>query len=238
MSTCNECKNWTTRRVTDYGSGDRITNWAAPDGKGACSELKIETDAEFGCNKFAPFDGGAIATTSGTMPALNPHWVRNWKNGAPWMHSQAGPCPDCRGKGSDHGTCMRCVGTGKVRYYDDGFIGEERTRLHPKEKEQTEPLKCPKCKNVVDIRWVACPLCGHRLEGMADPESVGLGNQGQTGKSQAREQFTEEVARDIDSMNERNEKIAKLRRMTVENNCTPEEAATAKEMADKLEAMQ
>jgi hypothetical protein len=28
---------------------------------------------------------------------------------------------------------MRCVGTGGVRYYDDGYVGEEATRRHPKE---------------------------------------------------------------------------------------------------------
>jgi hypothetical protein len=72
----------------------------------------------------------------------------------------------------------QCAGTGIVRYYEDGFVGEEHTRLHPKEKAMTEPPKCGKCSRNIDIKWVACPYCGNRLEAMAETVTLGEGNAG------------------------------------------------------------
>ena len=31
------------------------------------------------------------------------------------------------------GVCGRCQGIGQVRFYDDGYVGEESTRRHPME---------------------------------------------------------------------------------------------------------
>ena len=45
-----------------------------------------------------------------------------------------GKCPNCSGLGcrvSNGRACDRCVGTGQVRFYSDGHIGNERTRTHP-----------------------------------------------------------------------------------------------------------
>ena len=228
---CGDCNNWTVARVTKYGDGSEVVNWRAPEGEGGCSVLKTNTAADFGCTKFAP-----LATSAIVVPGSR-HVVRDWKNGAPWQHHVVGPCPDCKGRGSDGGPCHRCAGTGKVRYYDDGFIGEEQTRLHPKEREHVEPLRCKTCSEVVDVKWKACPMCGTRLEPVAETEYVGgLGNEGgdyRRNGSAAREN----LKADIDAMNDRSERIAACRRMTVENGCTEAEVATAAAMADKLEAM-
>jgi len=129
MTHCADCKNWTTRIVTRYTDGSEIIHYEGATEEmpylGRCSALDdLETKWTFGCNEF----------TEGSDHTK----VLKTKEGSPWQHSHAGPCPDCKGAGSseDAGAgCYRCVGTGKVRYYDDGFIGEERTRKHPKELE-------------------------------------------------------------------------------------------------------
>jgi hypothetical protein len=224
---CDGCQKWTVKRVTRYGDGSEVVNWKAPDGKGRCGVLDIDTAGDFGCTSFE----AAAASDA-------PHVVGNWKNGAPWQHHASGPCPDCRGRGSDTGVCRRCAGTGKVRYYDDGFIGEEQTRLHPKEKETAEPLKCWKCATlVVDLKWIHCPVCGARLETPMETENVdGLGNAGGDFKPDNEERAAD-LGADIADMNDRDAKMAAMRRMTEENGCTADEAAAAKEMADRLEAM-
>jgi hypothetical protein len=230
---CDGCKNWTTAKVTGYSDGSEVINWKAPDGKGRCDILKIDTTPEFGCVSFAQIPAGSLVLHVGA------HIQKTWKNGAPWMHHIVGPCPDCRGRGSDSGVCNRCAGTGKVRYYDDGFIGEEQTRLHPMEKNETLPLKCPSCGEIVKVKWMACPMCGRNLvEPPAETEYVdGLGNAGGDFKNEAKTKRASDLNQDINAMNDRNEKIAALRRMTTDNGCTLSEADTAAAMADKLEAM-
>lgn len=235
---CDGCNNWTVRRVTRYGDGSEVVNWKAPDGKGRCSVLDLDTLAEFGCTSFEPLAVSAVTVVNG-VPMAPPHVVSNWKNGAPWMHSVNGPCPECKGRGSDSGVCHRCAGTGHVRYYDDGFIGEEQTRLHPEELKTAEPLKCRKCAALIaDLKWVHCPVCGTRLETPAETEYVdGLGNAGGDFKPEDKAQRAADLGESIDAMNDRDAKLSALRRMTVENGCTEPEAATAREMADRLEAM-
>lgn len=117
---CAGCANWITKRETVYEDGSRIVTYAAPDETAArCELLKIDTASNFGCNSFAPGE----------------HTVVTEKTGAPWQHWKMGPCPNCQGAGSSGGACHRCAGTGNVRFYDDGYIGEEQTRKHPKEAE-------------------------------------------------------------------------------------------------------
>lgn len=178
--TCQGCARWITAEVTDYGNGERITNWAAPDGVGRCENFTqpdrpFLTPPAFGCTEHKPGDV---------------HVVRHRKLGAPWQHSRAGPCPDCQGLGgawtasvvdgaptiSGRG-CNRCAGTGKVRHYDDGHVGEERTRLHPKEK--PVPIICKGCSKEMLAHWVACPYCGGKLEPPAEVEDLGEGNAGE-----------------------------------------------------------
>ncbi len=56
-------------------------------------------------------------------------------------------------------------------------------------------------------------------------------------RSDAKAERASHLREDIDAMNDRNDRLDAMRRMTVENGCTEEEAATAKEMANRLEAM-
>lgn len=148
---CDRCEHWTTRRETRYENGEVVANWEAPDGQGECDKLGHNTDADFGCVKF--------------LETEKTHVVVAFKGGEPWQHWTVVPCPDCSGAGSTYRACHRCAGTGRVRRYDDGYVGEEQTRLHPKEKEllaRAKP-KCSACAKDVDRAWVACPYCGTRL---------------------------------------------------------------------------
>lgn len=160
MSNCSSCGNWITRRVTAYDDGSEVENFRAPDGKGHCEVLNIDTAPEFGCNSHVAGDGHVIIAK---------------KTGAPWQSWHMGPCPDCSAKGNaGEGACDRCTGTGNVRYYDDGFVGEEKTRMHPKEKDAkayTGP-KCLGCGRDVEPEWVSCPRCGHKLDAVAAVEKV------------------------------------------------------------------
>lgn len=158
---CDGCAWWNQVTKTVYDDGSEVENFRSPDGKGHCGALEIDTDPDFGCNKYVPGENRVHITAR--------------KSGSPWNHSKAGPCPDCSGKGNaGDGSCDRCQGTGKVRHYDDGFIGEERTRLHPKEREMAAPPKCVGCGREMNREWVACPACGHRREMPAVPEIVAL----------------------------------------------------------------
>lgn len=116
---CALCGHWTTSCVNQYENGEELVTYAAPADKGMCSVLNTETPSNFGCVQF---EEGS-------------HKEITFKTGEPWQHFVMIPCPDCRGKGSEYAACNRCAGTALVRKYDDGFIGEERTRMHPKEKE-------------------------------------------------------------------------------------------------------
>ena len=157
---CLGCAHWILARTTAYADGSMIDTFRAPEGKGRCESLNIDTAPDFGCTGYAE-DGG------------HPHVITTHKVGAPWQHWKMGPCPDCSGKGNaGDGACHRCAGTHQVRYYEDGFIGEERTRLHPKEREVAPKPTCGGCKREIDIGWVACPFCGHKLEPVAAVEKV------------------------------------------------------------------
>jgi len=120
---CDGCANWITAVRTAYDDGSTVTNREAPEGAGDCRHLRISTAPDFGCAAFAPGDD---------------HVLVERKAGAPWQHFVMIDCPNCRGKGSDGGACHRCAGTGKVRLYDDGHVGEEQTRMHPKEREAAQ----------------------------------------------------------------------------------------------------
>jgi len=139
MTHCAECKKWTTKHVVRYGDGSEIAVFEAPVARGMCSHLAQATSENFGCIFFEAGDSHVVVVAE--------------KKGAPWQHSHAGPCLDCKGAGSSPEAgagCYRCVGTGKVRYYDDGYIGEERTRKHPMEVEH--PTKDNPSYHVVQPR--------------------------------------------------------------------------------------
>lgn len=147
---CERCAHWIVASVTKYGDGTVIENSRCPDGKGKCDTLTIETPAGFHCSSFLEGDD---------------HVVTQFKSGAPWQNFSMGHCPDCRGNGSHNvelrPACNRCAGTAQVRYYDDGFVGEERTRLHP--KEIAKPPQCGGCQRTVEKEWKRCPWCGGSL---------------------------------------------------------------------------
>lgn len=125
--TCDTCANWTVRRRRLYDNGSEIITYEAPAGKGHCEKLGIETPTEFHCAAY--FEG-------------DDHVVTERRDGAPWDHFEYRPCPDCNGRGSvpeaDNTCCQRCMGTARVRFYEDGYVGEEATRLHPEEKKALE----------------------------------------------------------------------------------------------------
>jgi hypothetical protein len=160
MSSCEGCQFWIIRRVNKYSDGQTIEKWSAASGKGHCDKLGIETDADFGCNKW--------------MIDSQDHVEVLYKIGSPHHHFVMIPCPECEGKGN--GTRgHRCAGTGLVRLYDDGYVGDEQTRLHPKEKAQ--PLQCMKCSQGLQPGWAHCPNCGYQTARMAETEVIeGLGS--------------------------------------------------------------
>lgn len=119
---CNSCHFWLLQRKRVYSDGTQRIYFQVVGGKGLCEKLKIETAEGFGCIDFKD------------DPSFD-HIIIDKIEGAPWQHWKMGPCPDCQGRGSgtEGGACGRCAGTGNVRYYEDGHIGDERTRRHPLE---------------------------------------------------------------------------------------------------------
>lgn len=123
---CDECQNWTKRRIIRYADGERVA-WEAVGGQGLCSVLSLNTGPEFFCGKFeAGGTGGDIVEARDMLP---------------WEWWEMIPCPDCRSQGSENdGACYRCAGTANVRRYGDGFVGDERTRRHPMENQPPAPI--------------------------------------------------------------------------------------------------
>ena len=158
---CSSCEHWTLARVTRYDDGSVIDNYRPPEGTGHCESLSLDTAPEFFCAKFSP------------CPSDFDHVYTSHKEGAPWQHWVHVPCPDCKGVGSSYDcACGRCAGTARVRKYDDGYVGEEQHRIHPKEKELNRKPRCGGCQKDMERNWVACPLCGWRYEPPASPEVV------------------------------------------------------------------
>ena len=114
---CDGCGNWVRERKTLYGDGTEIVTYTAPEGKGRCRVLALDTDPTFGCTSFQ--EGGHVDITP--------------KTGFPHHHFVMIHCPACSGNPGGGG--CKCAGTGLVRLYDDGYVGDERTRRHPKDAE-------------------------------------------------------------------------------------------------------
>lgn len=162
---CHTCDYWLIHKFTTYDDGSIVDNFKARDGFGFCEKFTRETEAEFGCG---------FCEESGWN-----HITKSHKAGAPWQHWEVKACPDCKLEGNDEigrgSGCKRCAGTGKVRWYDDGFIGEEQTRLHPEQKKRMQlgPPKCVKCERDLDANWVSCPWCGTRTNKPSELEVIG-----------------------------------------------------------------
>lgn len=158
---CSTCALWKLGRRTIYDDGSVAESEKPPEGKGRCTVIDADTPAAFGCNSHVPAEGGP-----------NDHFVIETKDGAPWQHWRMISCPDCAGNGSfNDRPDDRCVGTGKVRLYDDGYIGDERTRTHPREREVAKPT-CGSCGAGMERAWKACPVCGRAVETPATVEVV------------------------------------------------------------------
>lgn len=160
MNKCENCQHWIIKRGIVYSDGSEIVRWTSQDGEGHCDSIDIVTKADFGCNRFLENQFG----DTGQVEVIR-------KIGAPWQHFVMIPCPDCEGKG-DGTRGHRCAGTGLVRLYDDGYIGDEQTRMHPKEKEHAPPPVCRGCGGGVTIGWKHCPACGISLLAPAETEVI------------------------------------------------------------------
>lgn len=156
MNKCENCEHWIVRRLTSYSDGSEIVRWEAHDGEGHCDSLDISTVHDFGCNRFLGGDS---------------HTEVIRKIGPPWAHFKMIACPDCGGRG-DGTRGHRCAGTGLVRLYDDGYIGDEQTRMHPKEKELAPSPTCRGCGGGVTAGWKHCPACGISLLAPAETEVI------------------------------------------------------------------
>lgn len=126
---CSDCQNWIVSKQRLYDDGSKVIYFQVTGGRGLCEKLYTETDPDFSCNKYT------------AAPGFD-HIGADRIAGSPWQNFNMGACPDCKGRGCGEGeiasACFRCAGTGHVRFYDDGYIGEERTRRHPKEPETPE----------------------------------------------------------------------------------------------------
>ena len=130
MTTCAECRFWRRGTVTRYTTEDRSVLHVDGEGNAPCHNptgplVGVTVPSTFGCALFEAYD-----TFDDQIEIIV-------TGGEPWQSWHMGPCPDCSAKGSTLGVgCHRCAGTGNVRYYDDGHVGEEQTRLHPRERER------------------------------------------------------------------------------------------------------
>lgn len=129
---CRDCAFWITAKKRKYKNEQLISYFEAKPGRGLCEKIDIQTVPDFGCNLYQGSDWDHVKVE--TM------------EGAPWEFWKMGACPDCGGRGcgagEGAGRCGRCQGIGQVRFYEDGYIGEERTRRHPKEppENKADPL--------------------------------------------------------------------------------------------------
>lgn len=121
---CNTCSHWVLKRRRLYADGTEKVYFWVSGGNGLCTRLQRETGPQFFCADF-------------TDDATFDHVETENVSSEPWQNWKMGKCPDCDGRGSGLGeiasSCWRCAGTGNVRFYDDGHVGDERTRRHPKE---------------------------------------------------------------------------------------------------------
>jgi hypothetical protein len=175
MPNCSDCAKWLLRCETRYEGGETITTWSSPAGGKCTGPLNgAVVPATFGC--FQHVEGGPLIEAV-THP------------GHAWEHKTPGPCPECKTcshpectKPGCPGTekcigagCARCCNTGTVLYYGDGYVGENRTKLHPKEREQGKrgdsptPI-CGNCGKSIGIGWKICPYCETNLTSYDRPD--------------------------------------------------------------------
>ncbi len=127
---CKDCKYWLRGRWHQYVSGPAQFHPVAAEGTGECRAGGFVcgqlVPAEFGCINFERFAD------------ISEQEERLVYDLEPWQVWELIPCPECNGVGSHQNAskpaCSRCAGTGQVRKYADGYIGEEQTKEHPIER--------------------------------------------------------------------------------------------------------
>lgn len=123
---CGTCRFWKRGTRRKFRSEEQFTAAGNDEGHPCNSAGPIKdiiTPADFGCINFVESVG------EDQVEVLT-------FDGEPWQFWDMVPCPDCQGQGStpEAGICWRCAGTSNVRKYADGYVGEEHTREHPRER--------------------------------------------------------------------------------------------------------
>jgi hypothetical protein len=156
---CDECDHWLVAKITSYDDGSVVDNYRAPEGNGHCEVHDKDFAAAYFCADFKE---------SGWD-----HLEKKHKAGAPWQYWVLVKCPECEPVGHSVG-CNRCAGTGQIRLYDDGFLGNNQTLEHPVEtaKRVKGPPKCVQCSKDLDPMWINCPWCGARTNKPSPPEII------------------------------------------------------------------
>lgn len=164
MTTCSTCKFWKVGIRNVFASEEKF-ELTATAGHGVCQTGPMTGHATpelFGCNNYQQgTDEDHIEVVIHNLEA--------------WQIWTMIPCPDCQAVGNHGGThdsvssCNRCAGTGNVRKYADGYVGDERTREHPKEKELR--LEALKVKRLAELE--AELAAATQPPPVAEPERVG-----------------------------------------------------------------
>ncbi len=136
---CAECRFWLRGKWVSHPSVPAVFQPVADEGQGKCRAdgplSGIVTKAAFGCADYVE------------LKSKYDQEERVEYQTEPWDTWEMGPCPDCQGKGStgqmvngelQGGACHRCAGTAQVRYYIDGYVGDEQTREHPTAKKMRD----------------------------------------------------------------------------------------------------
>jgi hypothetical protein len=127
---CANCRFWKRGTLRRYANTERYESAETEKGspcRAAGPLLGFCTPGDFSCSNYRKFN----TKDDQVEVVINA--------GEPWQVWRMVPCPDCSGNGSNDSPtpgCHRCVGTGNVRAYDDGYVGEERTREHPRDREE------------------------------------------------------------------------------------------------------
>lgn len=154
---CASCNLWVIKCLKVYDDGLEVVLFAAESGKGRCAFLSQETAPDFGCRHWVEAPDGFDHKSSVRMI------------GSAFEHWKMGACPDCAGRGShiEGGACHRCAGIGQVRHYDDGHVGEERTRKHPieLEREQTEAREAERARTQAILDGMPLPPAAEVIDG-------------------------------------------------------------------------
>ncbi len=123
---CGTCRHWLRGTRTIFAGSEEWKPAGAGGDEGLCrGPVGKLTTSDFGCLRFA----------AASSPDDQVITVRH--DAEPCQVFEVIRCPDCSGGGnSGEAGCHRCAGTGKVRRYGDGYVGDEQTREHPRARDE------------------------------------------------------------------------------------------------------